>query len=130
MLRLLLTFLLILSDSAPAELSKTGAQQPRGKEVTKLREELIKSTIEYRASLQKLLVSYQKNVQRAQQRLTETKKLRVKNLLEDRDVDSAVRALADANENVKNTEARIAATERQIADNLPRRQVRSPFDAR
>ena len=98
---LLLTFLLILSVIATGGLSQSRAQQPAGKELTKLREEFLKATIEYRASLEQLRASYQKNVQRAQQRLVEAKELRARNLFQDSDIDAAVRTLGEANEKVK-----------------------------
>lgn len=115
---LLLTFLLILSVIAATNPSKIRAQQPRGKEVTKLREEFIKATIDYRASLKKLLESYRLNVQRAEQRLAQTRDLYAQKLVEERDVDASRRALAEANDKVRETEDRIAAADRQIADVL------------
>jgi hypothetical protein len=64
------------------------------------------------------LESYRLSVQRAEQRLAQTKDLHAQKLVEERDVEASRRTLTEANDKVRETEDRIAATDRQIADVL------------
>src|SRR5438105_4097515 len=56
-------------------------------ELTRLREEFIKATNDYKASLEKLLASYQKNVAKAETRLSQTRELFAQGLVSKNDVE-------------------------------------------
>jgi hypothetical protein len=115
---LLLMFILTLAFIASSNPQGTWAQKPSGKELARLTEEYIKATIEYRASLEKLRASYQRDVSRAEQELIRAKELYAKNLIGATDVDASVRALAATNEKIKEVDQQIVAAERQLADAL------------
>lgn len=115
---LILTFPLIISVIVTAYPVQIQAQRADGKEITRLREQFIQATIEYRDSLKKLLESYRLNVQQAERRLAQTRDLYAQKLVEERDIDLRRRAVLEANEKVKEIQDRIAGVEQQIADAL------------
>jgi len=87
-------------------------------ELTRLREEFIKATNDYKASLEKLLASYQKNVAKAETRLSQTRELFAQGLVSKNDVEAGERTLAEANDKVADTRQRINSADAQIADTL------------
>lgn len=87
-------------------------------ELTKLREEFVKATNEYKASLEKLRASYSRNVVQAEERLARTRTLFDQGLVSKRDVEADERAVADANAKVNEVTQKMAEADTQIAQTL------------
>ena len=84
-------------------------------ELSKLREEFIKASNEYKDSLGKLLPFYESNVKKAEEKLELSKKLLAEGLIPRAQVEENERALALAKEKVAETNRQIASAESQIA---------------
>ena len=84
-------------------------------ELSKLREEFIKATNEYKASLGKLLPFYESDVKRAEEKLELSKKLLAEGLVARTQVEENERALALAKEKIAETNRQLASAEAQIA---------------
>lgn len=87
-------------------------------ELTRLREEFIKATNEYKASLEKLRGSYEKSVRKAADHVAQTKELFAQGLVSKNDFEASERALAQAKDKVSEVDRRIASADTQIADTL------------
>lgn len=100
-------------------------------ELTKLREQFVKATNEYKASLSKLLAIYQSNVTRAEEKLELSRKLLAEGLISRTQVEENERALnaaktlvAETQRQMTNADAQVAGifaeteAERQLAKNL------------
>ena len=90
------------------------AQQPLT-ELAKLREEFIKATNEYKASLGKLLPFYESNLKKAEEKLEVSKKLFAEGLVPRTQVEENEHALALAKEKIAETNRQLASAEAQIA---------------
>jgi hypothetical protein len=101
----------------PAAKPKT-VQAQDDSELSKLRDSYIKATREYKASLEKLLALYQASARKAEERVSQTKKLFAEGLISRRDVEQADRALADANLKVTEAQTQISGADTQIAQAL------------
>ena len=121
----LVFFLLVLmvpritaAQKKPA-VSKPRATQPKPvDELTKLREEFIKATIDYKANLEKLLAIDEKNVRRAEDRVTQSRELFKQGLISKNEFEASERAVAEAKDKVTEVNQRIAGADTQIADTL------------
>lgn len=110
-----------LPATAQTRKSTTKAKPVQAKpidELSRLREEFIKATKEYKGSLEKLLASYEKNVATAETRLTQSRELFAQGLISKNDVAASERTLADANDKVTETKLRMNSADAQIADAL------------
>jgi hypothetical protein len=87
-------------------------------ELTRLRDEFIKATNAYKASLEKLVASYEKNVAKAETRLSQTRELFAQGLVSKNDLEASERSLAEANDKVTQTKQRMNGADAQIADTL------------
>jgi hypothetical protein len=87
-------------------------------EVSKLRDEYIKVTKEYKTSLEKLLALYEQSVKKAQERHDKTQKLFADGLISKHDVEESERAVADAKLKVTSTQQQIAGADTEIAQAL------------
>ena len=87
-------------------------------ELTKLRDEFVKATNEYKSSLEKLRTSYGRNVVQAEERLTRTRALFEQGLVSKREVESDERAVADASAKVNDVTQKMATADTQIAQTL------------
>ena len=100
-------------------------------ELAKLRDDYIKTTNEYKASLEKLIAIYEKNVKKAKEKLDQSKKLLDEGLISrvevekyELAVDEAQEKLDGARHQLKEADAQIAAilveteAEKTIAKNL------------
>ena len=100
-------------------------------ELTKIREEFIKATSEYKASLAKLLAIYEGNVTKAEEKLELSRKLLAEGLISKIQVEENEHALAaekakveDTRRQMTNADAQVAgifaetAAEQQLAKNL------------
>jgi ribosome-binding protein aMBF1 (putative translation factor) len=115
------SLLCCLPVSAQKRKSTTKAKSTQAKpvdELARLRDEFVKATNDYKASLEKLLASYEKNVAKAQTRLTESKELLAQGLISKNDVEASERILAEANDRVAETRQRMNSADAQIADTL------------
>ena len=93
---------LVLCGSAQAQRKKTPRPPAKtsaaesGDELSKLHDEYIKATKEYKASLQKLLALYQDSVKKAEQKRDQTQQLFAAGLISRRDVEQAELAVTNA----------------------------------
>src|SRR5437763_14991353 len=91
---------------------------PQQSELTKLRDQYISATKEYKASLQKLVTLYEDSVKKAEQRHEKSEKLFAEGLISKRDVEESERLLADAKLKVTTTQQQIDGADTQIAQAL------------
>lgn len=111
-----LVALLSLNVSAQRKTKKKPAPKPAPQtELSKLREEFIRLTNEYKASLGKLLPFYEADVKKAEQKLEQSKKLLEEGLVPRTQVEENERALAAAKEKVAETNRQVSSAEAQIA---------------
>jgi hypothetical protein len=94
---------------------KKPAPAPPPTELAKLREEFVKATNEYKASLGKLLPFYENDVKKAEEKLEQSKKLLAEGLIARTQVEENERALALAKEKIAETNRQMANAEAQIA---------------
>jgi len=97
--------------------AKTPAAQPVD-ELSKLHDEYIKATRDYKASLQKLLALYQETVKKAEQKRDQTQKLFDAGLIARVDLEKAELAVTNAGVKVSETQQQINAADTQIAQVL------------
>ena len=91
------------------------AQTEPATELSKLRDQYIKTSKEYKASLQKLLVLYQASARTAEQRRDQSKKLLAEGLISQHDFEQSERAATDANLKISGVQQQIATADTQIA---------------
>ncbi len=89
------------------------AQPPS--ELSKLREEYVKATNEYKASLGKLLPYYETEVKRAEENLEKSKKLLAEGLIPKKQVEDNERELAVAKQKIAETNRAMTSADEQIA---------------
>ena len=89
------------------------AQPPT--ELTKLRDEYIKATNEYKASLGKLLPYYENDVKKAEEKLEQSKKLLAEGLIPKTQLEEYERALAVSKQKVAETNRSMASADEQVA---------------
>ena len=94
---------------------KTPAPPAPVNELTRLREEFVKATNEYKASLEKLVVFDEANVKRAEDQLEVSKKLLAEGLIAKNKVEENERALAAAKQKVAETRRQMTSADDQIA---------------
>jgi hypothetical protein len=87
-------------------------------ELTKLREEFINATREYKSNLEKLQASYQKSVTKAEAELAKSRELFAAGLVSKNAVEADERKVAEALDKVTEVKQRYAAADTQIADTL------------
>ena len=87
-------------------------------ELTKLRDDYIQATKEYKASLERLLVIYEANVKRAEEKLDAVKKLLNDGLVARAQVEESERALKTEQQKVAETKLQMANADGQIANVL------------
>src|SRR6185436_10232950 len=92
---LLLLAVLSIDIAAQRRTKKKPAPKEAPKsELTKLREEYVKATNDYKASLEKLLAIYEANVKKAEEKVTVSKKLLAEGLIARTQVEENEHALA------------------------------------
>ncbi|MFN2579329.1 MAG: TolC family protein [Pyrinomonadaceae bacterium] len=115
---------MLVCVTAPAQRKKNrppaAAASPAqsGDELSKLHDEYIKATKEYKASLQKLLALYQKTVAKAEQKRNQTQKLFEAGLIAKRDVEQSDVAVTTAGLKVSEVQQQINTADTQIAQTL------------
>lgn len=106
---------LSIDISAQRRTKKKPAPTPPPTELTKLREEFVKATNEYKASLGKLLPFYESDVKKAEDKLELSKKLLAEGLIPRTQVEENERVLALAKEKIAETNRQMSNAESQIA---------------
>ena len=101
----------------PVTKPKTAPAQ-NDNDLSKLHDNYIKATKEYKASLEKLLALYQASARKTEERVAQSQKLFADGLISQRDVDQSERALADANLKVAEVQTQISGADTQIAQAL------------
>ena len=102
----------------PARTKTSKVKRGPEAELARLREAFVKATNEYKASLQKLRASYEKNVGPAEIKLKQSQELFAQGLVSKKDVEASERAVAEANEKVNEVNQRLANADTQIAQTL------------
>jgi hypothetical protein len=87
-------------------------------ELAKLREDFIKATNDYKASLEKLRASYEKSVTRAEAELAKSRELFSAGLISKQKVEAGEAELAAAKGKVAEVDNRMTAADSQIAETL------------
>jgi LysM repeat protein len=83
-----------------------------------LTDEYLKSTREYKASLEKLLVLYQTSERKAEERLAEAKTRFAEKIIQQADLIAAERAVLEAKAKVEGVRQQIATADKQLNDAL------------
>ena len=107
----------VAQKKTAAAKGKSAQDQPAN-ELTKLHDEYIKATKEYKASLQKLLALYQEAVKKAELKREQTQKLFAAGLISKRDVEQAELAVTNAGLKVSEVQQQINTADTQIAQTL------------
>ena len=87
-------------------------------QLSQLRDEYVKATKDYKASLEKLLSIYEENVKKAEERLTTARKLYDEGLIAKAQVEENERAVGAEQDKVAETRRQMANADSQIADVL------------
>ena len=127
---LAIVVLLLLTGSHPVLAQKKKAQtkakpadiaaerERSAKELAKLQAEFIQATKDYKVSLDKLRATYEKDVVRAETKLTQVKELFAGGLVSKVELEKSERAVAEAKDQVAEVNRRSATADTQIADTL------------
>jgi len=86
--------------------------------LAQLRDDYIRATKEYKASLEKLLAIYEANVRKAEERLVQSQSLFADGLIAKNQLEETKRAVGAAKDKVNETKQQMAAAELQIANTL------------
>src|SRR5438067_6264890 len=108
----------VAQKKKPARQAKTVPAESTG-DLTKLRDEYIKATKDYKASLQKLLTLYQDSVRKAEERVNQSEKLLADGLISKRELERSEHALADAKLKLSRIQQQVASAATQIAQPPP-----------
>jgi len=87
-------------------------------ELAKLRDEYVKTTKEYKASLQRLLTLYEDSLKKAQDKLDQPRKLFADGLMSQREVEQTESVVTSARLKVTETQTQITGADTQIAQAL------------
>src|SRR5215813_12853705 len=112
---LLLTLLVAMDASAQRKSKKKSAPAEPKNELAKLREEFVKATNDYKASLEKLLAIYEDNVKKAEEKVMVTKKLLAEGLIARAQVEESEHQLALEKQKVEDTRRQMTNADAQIA---------------
>jgi hypothetical protein len=107
--------LLAIGVSAQRKSKKKPASAQPPSELTKLREEFVKATNDYKASLEKLLAIYEENVKKAENKVELSKKLLAEGLIARTQVEENERALEAEKLKVAETRRQLTNADAQIA---------------
>jgi hypothetical protein len=84
-------------------------------ELTKLREEYVKATNEYKASLEKLVVFYEADVKKTEEKVATSEKLFAEGLIAKGQLEESQRTLAEAKQKVAETRRLMTSADDQVA---------------
>lgn len=105
------------SKATPAPKAKATQAKPTD-ELAKLREEFVKASNDYKASLERLRASYEKGIPKAEERVIQSKELLSQGLISRKDLEASERALAELRDKVTEVKGRVETADSQIADTL------------
>ena len=111
---LIVIAVLSIDSAAQKKTPKKTAPAPQN-ELARLREEFVKATSEYKASLQKLLAIYEGNVTKAEEKLELSKKLLAEGLIAKAQVAENERLVAAEKEKVTQARRQMSNADEQIA---------------
>ena len=106
---------LCVDVSAQRRTKKKPAPAQPPSELSKLREEYVKATNEYKASLGKLLPYYENDVKKAEANLEKSKNLLAEGLIPKKQVEENERELAVAKQKIAETNRALTSADQQIA---------------
>ncbi|MGH9872337.1 MAG: hypothetical protein ACRD9S_07710 [Pyrinomonadaceae bacterium] len=112
----------------PAQ-TKTGSAKPKD-ELTRLREEFVKATDEYKLSLAKLRTSYEKSIGKAEDELIKSRELFAAGLISRNALEAGEAQLAQAKDKVAEVDQRIATADSQVAGMLLEAEAEAKFARR
>jgi|ERR1051326_2756818 hypothetical protein len=112
---LVLVLFLSMDVSAQRKPKKKPAPAGPPSELAKLREEFVKATNDYKASLEKLLAIYEENVKKAEDKVELSKKLLAEGLIAKTQVEETERALDAEKQKVAETRRQMTNADSQIA---------------
>ena len=121
-LSLFLTFV-----SVDAQKKKRPAAKPKVSEVDRLRDEFINATKDYKASLEKLLEIYERNVKKSEEQLAQAKDLFSQGLISKTQLAETENALTVAKSKVSETQRQMGAADTQIAETLLEAKAEAQF---
>ena len=101
--------------SAQRKSKKRPAPAQPPSELTKLREEYVKATNEYKASLGKLLPFYESELKKAEEKLELSKKLLAEGLIPKTQLEEYERAVAVAKQKIAETNRSMTSADEQVA---------------
>lgn len=122
---LLVAALLLLSFVISQAQVKKPKKAPRQTELAKLQEEFIKATKDYKASLTKLVAIYEREITKAEAKLTQSQALFAQGLISKNQLADSEQAVAAAKEKVAETNRSIGNADTQIASTLLEAQADS-----
>jgi hypothetical protein len=105
-------------SKAKAKSGQTTTRKQAVNELARLREEFIKATNDYKASLVKLRPIYEKNVVRAEAELAKSKELFAAGLISRNDVEAGEAKVATEKGKVAEVDSRMTGADSQIAETL------------
>lgn len=111
---LLTAIVFVCAIGAPAQ-KKKAKRVERQTELARLRDEFIKATKEYKASLTRLIELYERDVTKAEERLVQSQKLLSEGLISKNQVSENEVALARARDKVNEAQRQMANADTQIA---------------
>ena len=124
LLRLVMLILAVTALATPAypqkktKQKKTQAKTEQPTELSKLRDEYINATRDYKASLEKLLALYQASVKKAEQHRDDMQKLLAQGLISKHELEQAESSLAESKLKVSEAQNQISGADAQIAQTL------------
>lgn len=92
-------------------------------ELSQLHEEFIKATREYKTSLAKLLAIYERNLNRAEEKLAQSQKLYAEGLISKNQLADSETAVANAKDKINEGQRQMANADAQIANTLVEAQA-------
>ena len=111
----LVAMMLVSFDVSAQRRTKKKATAAPVTELSKLREEFINATKEYKASLAKLLPYYENDVKKAEDKLEQSKKLLAEGLIPKSQLEENERSLAAAKQKLAETNRAMTGADDQIA---------------
>jgi len=114
-LLVLVVMVVSVDVSAQHKTKKKPAPAQPPSELEKLREEYVKATNEYKASLGKLLPYYENDVKRAEDKVEQSKKLLAEGLIPKSQLEENERALTAARQKIAETNRAMTSADEQIA---------------
>ncbi len=109
-----MTIVFVYATIASAQKKKAKRVEPQT-ELARLRDEFVKATEEYKASLTRLVALYERDVTRAEEKLAQSQKLLSEGLISKNQLAENEAALAAARDKVKEAQRQMATADTQIA---------------